>query len=101
MSTRHRPTSVTRPVIGLTTQTLHSIDGIPTGLPQSWVMNQRYFLRRCAGRRDSLDDPAVARRHAQLCARFICGWMACSFRAASTWIRNQYGEDDSQRMRQP
>lgn len=34
---------VTRPVIGLTTQTLHSIDGIPTGLPQSWVMNQRYF----------------------------------------------------------
>ena len=35
---------VTRPVIGLTTQTLHSIDGIPTGLPQSWVMNQRYFL---------------------------------------------------------
>jgi putative glutamine amidotransferase len=34
---------ITRPVIGLTTQTLHSIDGIPTGLPQSWVMNQRYF----------------------------------------------------------
>lgn len=33
----------TRPVVGLTTQTLHSIDGIPTGLPQSWVMNQRYF----------------------------------------------------------
>ncbi len=33
-----------RPVIGLTTQTLHSIDGIPTGLPSSWVMNQRYFL---------------------------------------------------------
>ncbi len=33
-----------RPVIGLTTQTLHSIDGIPPGLPSSWVMNQRYFL---------------------------------------------------------
>ncbi len=33
-----------RPVIGLTTQTLHSIDGIPPGLPASWVMNQRYFL---------------------------------------------------------
>ncbi len=32
-----------RPVIGLTTQTLHSIDGIPEGLPDSWVMNQRYF----------------------------------------------------------
>ena len=33
-----------RPVIGITTQTLHSIDGIPAGLPESWVMNQRYFL---------------------------------------------------------
>lgn len=33
-----------RPVIGLTTQTLHAIDGIPPGLPASWVMNQRYFL---------------------------------------------------------
>lgn len=33
-----------RPVIGLTTQTLHSIDGIPPQLPSSWVMNQRYFL---------------------------------------------------------
>jgi putative glutamine amidotransferase len=31
-------------VIGLTTQTLHSIDGIPPQLPSSWVMNQRYFL---------------------------------------------------------
>ncbi len=33
-----------RPTIGLTTQTLHSIDGIPPALPQSWVMNQRYFV---------------------------------------------------------
>lgn len=33
-----------RPTIGLTTQTLHSIDGIPPALPSSWVMNQRYFL---------------------------------------------------------
>ncbi|MBU6366492.1 MAG: gamma-glutamyl-gamma-aminobutyrate hydrolase family protein, partial [Gemmatimonadetes bacterium] len=31
-------------MIGLTTQTLHSIDGIPPQLPSSWVMNQRYFL---------------------------------------------------------
>lgn len=37
-------TTMTRPVIGLTTQTLHSIDGIPPALPASWVMNQRYFL---------------------------------------------------------
>jgi len=33
-----------RPVIGVTTQTLQSIDGIPAALPESWVMNQRYFL---------------------------------------------------------
>ena len=32
-----------RPVIGVTTQTLHAIAGIPEGLPSSWVMNQRYF----------------------------------------------------------
>jgi putative glutamine amidotransferase len=32
-----------RPVIGITTQTLHAIHGIPAGLPDSWVMNQRYF----------------------------------------------------------
>lgn len=32
-----------RPVIGLTTQTLQSIDRIPEDLPESWVMNQRYF----------------------------------------------------------
>ena len=38
------PYRAERPVIGLTTQTLHSIDGIPAGLPESWVMNQRYFL---------------------------------------------------------
>lgn len=30
------------PIIGITTQTLHSIDGIPEALPESWVMNQRY-----------------------------------------------------------
>ena len=34
----------TRPLIGIPTQTLQSIDGIPEGLPASWVMNQRYFL---------------------------------------------------------
>ncbi len=32
-----------RPTIGITTQTLHAIDGISLGLPESWVMNQRYF----------------------------------------------------------
>jgi putative glutamine amidotransferase len=32
-----------RPLIGITTQTLHAIDGIPEGLPPSVVMNQRYY----------------------------------------------------------
>ncbi len=33
-----------RPVIGVPTQTLQVIDGIPEGLPHSWVMNHRYFI---------------------------------------------------------
>jgi putative glutamine amidotransferase len=33
-----------RSVIGVPTQTLQAIDGIPEGLPHSWVMNHRYFL---------------------------------------------------------
>lgn len=33
-----------RPIIGVTTQTLQSIDGIPAGLPQSVVMNERYYV---------------------------------------------------------
>lgn len=32
-----------RPVIGVTTQTLQSIDGIPAALPSSVVMNERYY----------------------------------------------------------
>ena len=32
-----------RPVIGIPTQTLQSIDRIPEDLPDSWVMNRRYF----------------------------------------------------------
>lgn len=34
---------LSRPLIGITTQTLQAIDGIPEGLPQSVVMNQRYY----------------------------------------------------------
>lgn len=33
---------MTRPLIGVTTQTLHAIEHIPGELPASWVMNQRY-----------------------------------------------------------
>ena len=32
-----------RPIIGITTQTLQAIDGIPSALPPSVVMNQRYY----------------------------------------------------------
>jgi putative glutamine amidotransferase len=32
-----------RPVIGITTQTLHAIENIPPQLPASWVMSRRYF----------------------------------------------------------
>lgn len=37
-----------RPLIGITTQTLQAIDGIPEGLPQSVVMNQRYYQATAA-----------------------------------------------------
>lgn len=37
-----------RPVIGIPTQTLQVMDGIPEGLPPSWVMNQRYYLATAA-----------------------------------------------------
>jgi putative glutamine amidotransferase len=33
-----------QPLIGVPTQTLQAIDGIPPELPESWVMNQRYLL---------------------------------------------------------
>ncbi len=36
--------AVERPLIGVTTQTLQVIDGIPSDLPPSWVMNQ-YYVR--------------------------------------------------------
>jgi putative glutamine amidotransferase len=36
-------TPTRRPTIGITTQTLHAIDGIPAALPASVVMNQRYY----------------------------------------------------------
>lgn len=32
-----------RPVVGIPTQTLQAIDGIPDELPLSWVMNHRYY----------------------------------------------------------
>ena len=39
-----------RPVIGVTTQTLHAIEGISPQLPASWVMSRRYFDAAIAAR---------------------------------------------------
>ena len=39
---------MTRPLIGIPTQTLQSIDDIPEVLPHSWVMNSRYYLAAAA-----------------------------------------------------
>ena len=41
---------LSRPLIGITTQTLQAIDGIPEGLPHSVVMNQRYYHAAAAAR---------------------------------------------------
>jgi putative glutamine amidotransferase len=35
---------MSRPLIGIPSQTLQAIDGIPEGLPHSWVMNSRYYV---------------------------------------------------------
>jgi putative glutamine amidotransferase len=37
-----------RPLIGIPAQTLQAIDGIPEGLPHSWVMNSRYYQATAA-----------------------------------------------------
>jgi putative glutamine amidotransferase len=37
-----------RPLIGVPTQTLQAIDGIPDDLPHSWVMNHRYLTALAA-----------------------------------------------------
>jgi putative glutamine amidotransferase len=70
----------TRPSIGIPTQTLQVIDGIPSGLPDSWVMNQRYYraVASVGGvpfMIPLLDDDPVALRcmYDQLDAVFVAG----------------------------
>lgn len=55
-----------RPLIGITTQTLHSIDGIPEGLPASWMMNQRYLLAVAESGGAPVMIPLLARDEAAL-----------------------------------
>jgi putative glutamine amidotransferase len=44
MNMNSRDRDGARPLIGVPTQTLQAIDGIPEGLPHSWVMNDRYLV---------------------------------------------------------
>lgn len=62
-----------RPTIGVTTQTLQAIDGIPAGLPSSVVMNQRYYEAVAAAGAAPvliplLDDLDVLRATYEACA---------------------------------
>lgn len=61
-----------RPIIGVTTQSLQAIDGIPPALPQSVVMNQRYYeVVAAAGASPVLipllDDEAALRGAYDIC----------------------------------
>jgi putative glutamine amidotransferase len=59
-----------RPSIGIPAQTLHAIDGIPEGLPPSWVMNQRYYLVASAAGAVPWMIPLYARDHDTLRALY-------------------------------
>ena len=69
-----------RPLIGVPTQTLQAIDGIPEGLPHSWVMNHRYLtaLASVGGAPVLLplldrDEAALRAVYARLDGLFIAG----------------------------
>ena len=69
-------TSPRRPTIGVTTQTLQAIDGIPAGLPSSVVMNQRYYeaVASAGGAPvliPLLDDTDVLRATYEACAGIL------------------------------
>ena len=51
-----------RPLIGVTTQTLQAIEGIPPELPTSWVMNQRYVHAMAAAGGVPVLIPLLAER---------------------------------------
>ena len=69
-------TNPRRPTIGVTTQTLQAIDGIPAGLPSSVVMNQRYYeaVASAGGAPvliPLLDDTDVLRATYEACAGIL------------------------------
>jgi len=53
-------TSPRRPLIGVPTQTLQSLGGIPSDFPPSWVMSQRYILTLTAAGAAPLMIPLVS-----------------------------------------
>lgn len=55
-----------RPLIGVPTQTLQAIDGIPAELPHSWVMNHRYFTALAGTGAAPVMVPLLARDRAVL-----------------------------------
>jgi putative glutamine amidotransferase len=65
-----------RPAIGVTTQSLQAIDGIPAGLPTSVVMNQRYYEAVAAAGGAPLlipllDDEDALRAAYEVCAGIL------------------------------
>lgn len=56
----------TRPLVGVPAQTLQAIDGIPEGLPHSWVMNHRYLTALAASGAAPVLVPLLARDRAGL-----------------------------------
>ncbi|MEX2284011.1 MAG: gamma-glutamyl-gamma-aminobutyrate hydrolase family protein [Gemmatimonadota bacterium] len=58
------------PVIAVPTQTLQAIDGIPQGIPHSWVMNQRYFLALLSAGAAPFMVPLIAYHEAGLRALY-------------------------------
>ncbi len=68
-----------RPIIGIPTQTLQSIEVIPEGLPLSWVMNHRYYVAVAAvGGAPFMiplleDEEALRALYERLDALFIAG----------------------------
>jgi putative glutamine amidotransferase len=58
------------PVIAVPTQTLQAIDGIPQGIPHSWVMNHRYFLALLSAGAAPFMVPLIASHEAGLRALY-------------------------------
>ncbi len=59
-----------RPLVGVTTQSLHAMDGMPEALPDSWLMNRRYLDAVAAHGGVPVMVPLLAQDEATLRALF-------------------------------